>query len=85
MPPESGAGTERDGASGARWLRCPACGGPRVVGMIDVTVHPRFREDGTTGPIVDTLRGIKYDVERSAAPDKGEAYCFDCGEQVVVP
>lgn len=35
--------------------------------------------------IVDTLRGIKYDAERSAAPEKAEAYCFDCGEQVDVP
>jgi hypothetical protein len=53
--------------------------------MVDVTVHPRYRADGSTGAIVDTLRGIKFDVERSAAPDPKEAYCAECGASVKVP
>lgn len=66
------------------YLTSPCCGAP-VVGMVDVTVHPRYREDGSVGPIIDTLRGIKYDASRSALPDPHEAYCADCGKPVDVP
>lgn len=69
---------------------CPNCGG-RLVGMIDVTVHPTVRVSGgrvVTGPIADTLRGIRADVGQYADdailggdPDRAEVYaeiyCFD--------
>ncbi len=68
----------------AGYLLSPCCNAA-VIGMVDVTVHPRYRKDGSTGPLVDTMRGIKYDVSRSAAPDPHEAYCADCGATVDVP
>lgn len=67
-----------------RSLKSPCCDAA-VVGMVDVTVHPRVREDGSFGPITDTLRGIKNDVQRSAAPDPHEAYCAECGGDVEIP
>jgi hypothetical protein len=67
-----------------RYLSSPCCGAA-VVGMVDVTVHPRYCVDGSLGPIIDTLAGIKYDVTRSAAPDPHEAYCAKCGAPVAVP
>lgn len=53
--------------------------------MVDITVHPRYRTDGTTGPIIDTIAHVKYDVSRSAAPDPHEASCAECGGPVEVP
>lgn len=67
----------------ARYLKSPCCDAP-VVGMVDVTVHPRYREDGTLGPVVDSLREIKYDAARSPV-NPHDAYCHECGEPVDVP
>lgn len=67
-----------------RYLKSPCCKAA-VVGMVDVTVHPRYRTDGTSGEIIDTIAHIKFDVNRSAAPDPHEAYCVECGAEVDVP
>lgn len=68
----------------ARYLASPCCGAA-VVGMIEVTLHPRYRTDGTTGPIIDTMRHIRRYVEHSEEADPHEAYCAECGAPVEVP
>jgi len=47
--------------------------------MVDVTVHPRRREDGSYGPIRDKLSEIQYDATRS---EVDAPYCEQCGEPV---
>lgn len=74
-PPPRKAGAAR------RWLRSPCCGAA-VVGMVDVTVHPRFYEDGTAGRIVDTLAALAAEAA-TQRPDG--PYCQECGGPVAVP
>lgn len=62
----------------SRYAKSPCCEAP-VVGMVDVTVHPRRREDGSYGPIRDKLSEIQYDATRS---EVDAPYCEQCGEPV---
>lgn len=68
-------------------VRSPCCGAP-VVGMVDVTLHPRIMRlpNGRTrdGGIVDTTRDIRESVAKMAESDHREAYCWSCGEHVDV-
>lgn len=52
------------------------------MGIVDVSVHPRFREDGSVGPINDTFRSI---AEEAAILRPDAPYCQGCGEPVSVP
>ena len=65
----------------ARYVMSKCCDAP-VVGMVDVTVHPRLREDGTYGPIVDKIRDVRFDAARS---EVDAPYCTECGEPFFGP
>lgn len=71
----------------AKPLKSRCCGAP-VVGMVDITVHPRLmrKPDGTVvdGQIVDNLTHVRLSVARSEESDHAEAYCAECGEHVDV-
>ena len=68
-----------------RALKSPCCGAP-VLGMVDVTVHPRlYIEAGVvvSGAIVDRIGAVRWAAETMPC-DLGEAYCAECGESVAV-
>ena len=68
-----------------RVLKSLCCGAP-VVGMVDVTVHPRlYIEDGkvVSGAITDRIGAVRWAAEQIPC-DMGEAYCDKCGEFVDV-
>jgi hypothetical protein len=67
---------------------CPDCGG-RIVGMVDVTVHPTLRFRGgraSVGPLVDSMRAIREQAAQDGATvfhDEEELYCEHvCGYYV---
>ena len=64
-----------------------SCCGASVVGMVDITVHPRiYVEDGVgkAGPIGDTMAAVRWAAEHGSV-DLAECYCEECGQAVEVP
>lgn len=60
------------------YAKSPCCQAP-VVGMIDITVHPRMRADGTYGPLTDTMADVRRAAAMTPADDP---YCVECGGPV---
>lgn len=71
----------------AKPLKSRCCGAP-VVGMVDITVHPRLmrKPDGTVvdGQIIDNLTAVRLSVAKFEESDHREAFCVECGAGVDV-